>query len=74
MMMIIFTQHVTFVVNGAEYTVDLDPKYAVLEATTYDRCDPNYQFEAMVRFTDVMDVLIVEDVKAGHIEMQTASL
>ena len=51
-MMFDFTQPVTFVVNGAEYTVDLDPNYTVLEATTSDRCDPNYQFEAMVRFTD----------------------
>ena len=52
MMMVDFTQPVTFTVNGAEYTVDLDPNYAVLEATTYDRGDPNYQFEAMMRFAD----------------------
>ena len=49
--MVDFTQPVTFTVNGAEYTFDLDPNYAILEATTYDRGDPNYQFEAMVTFT-----------------------
>lgn len=48
--MVDFSQPVTFVVNGEETTLTLTPDMAVLAATTEDRGDPWYQFEAMVTF------------------------
>ena len=39
--------------NGEETTVELQPNMTILEATTSDRGDPNYQFEAMVTFDEL---------------------
>ena len=41
---------VTFIVNGVETTLTLEPSRAILEETTADRGDPWYQFEAKVDF------------------------
>ena len=49
--MVDFSQPVTFVVNGEETTLTLTPDMTILTATTEDRGDPWYQFEAMVTFT-----------------------
>ena len=48
--MVDFSRPVTFVVNEEETTLTLTPDMAVLAATTEDRGDPWYQFEAMVTF------------------------
>ena len=49
--MVDFSRPVTFIVNEEETTLNLTPDMAVLAATTEDRGDPWYQFEAMVTFT-----------------------
>lgn len=48
--MVDFSRPVTFIVNEEETTLNLTPDMAVLAATTEDRGDPWYQFEAMVTF------------------------
>ena len=49
--MVDFSRPVTFIINEEETTLNLTPDMAVLAATTEDRGDPWYQFEAMVTFT-----------------------
>ena len=49
--MVDFSRPVTFIINEEETTLNLTPDMAVLAATTEDRGDPRYQFEAMVTFT-----------------------
>ena len=48
--MVDFSRPVTFIINEEETTLNLTPDMAVLAATTEDRGDPWYQFEAMVTF------------------------
>ena len=48
--MIDFARPVTFVVDGAEHVLTLTPDRKILEETTVERGDPNYQFEARVTF------------------------
>ena len=49
--MVDFSRPVTLIINEEETTLNLTPDMAVLAATTEDRGDPWYQFEAMVTFT-----------------------
>ena len=48
--MIDFARPVTFVVNGTESALTLAPDRQVLEETTAERGDPNFQFETKVKF------------------------
>ena len=50
--MVDFDSPVTFVVNGEERTITVTPVRSVLEQTTAERGDPNYQFEAEVAFEE----------------------
>jgi len=50
--MVDFSRPVTFVVNGEETSLTLTPDMAVLAATTEDRGDPWFQFEAAVTFSE----------------------
>ena len=50
--MVDFSQPVTFTVNGEETTLTLTPDRSILTATTEDRGDPWFQFEAMVWFSE----------------------
>ena len=49
--MVRFDAPVVFRVNGDETTLDIVPDRLVLLETTWDRGDPNYQFEAVVTLT-----------------------
>jgi transposase-like protein len=51
--MIDFSQPVTFVVDGAAVCATVVPSRAVLEQTTNERGDPNYQFEARVSYSEL---------------------
>ena len=48
--MIDFARPVTFVVDGTESALTLAPDRQVLEETTAERGDPNFQFETKVKF------------------------
>jgi len=48
--MVDFSRPVTFTVDGGETSLTLTPDRALLAATTADRGDPEYQFEAKVTF------------------------
>lgn len=51
--MVDFSAPVTFVVGGEETALTLTPDMTILMATTLDRGDPWYQFEAMVTFKEL---------------------
>lgn len=51
--MVDFSKAVTFEVDGKRVTGFLQPDRSVLEATTNERGDPNYQFEARVSYSDL---------------------
>ena len=55
--MVDFEKPIAFIVNGAEITVKVNPDRAVLEKTTAERGDPNYQFEAEIAYAE-LDKLI----------------
>ena len=46
--MVDFSRPVVFVLNGAEIEKTLEPSLEILKQTTYERGDPNWQFEARV--------------------------
>ena len=46
--MIDFSRPVTFLINGREISVEVKPSLEILKATTLERGDKNYQFEAKV--------------------------
>ena len=52
--MIDFSRPVTFVIDRKEVSVLLEPSYEVLKATTWDRGDPNYQFEAKITYSELL--------------------
>jgi len=51
--MVDFEKPVTFIVNGAEIAVQVNPDREVLEKTTAERGDPNYQFEAEIPYAEL---------------------
>ena len=51
--MVDFEKPVVFSVNGAEIAVQVNPDRAVLEKTTAERGDPNYQFEAEIPYAEL---------------------
>lgn len=51
--MIDFSKPVEFVINGKRYTAMVVPDRTVLEATTAERGDPNYQFEAKIKLSEI---------------------
>ncbi len=53
--MIDFSKPVTFVLEDREVSLALTPSYEVLKATTYDRGDPNYQFEAKISYAELLE-------------------
>ena len=52
--MIDFAKPVTFVVDGREISVDVKPSLEILRATTLERGDWNYQFEAKVSYSQLL--------------------
>ena len=55
--MVDFARPVTFVVDGKSVTMEVVPLMSVLEETTAERGDPNYQFEAEIS-SELIDQLI----------------
>ena len=55
--MIDFEQPVLFELNGATVSLRVEPSMAVLKGTTWERGDPNYQFEAEVSYGDLLEKL-----------------
>ena len=51
--MVDFTQPVTVIVNGTPVSVEVTPDLRVLEETTAERGDPNFQFEAELFFSEL---------------------
>ena len=52
--MVDFSRPVVFVLNGAEIEKTLEPSLEILKQTTYERGDPNWQFEARVTSTALL--------------------
>ena len=55
--MIDFDRPVLFSVNGEEITLKVIPDQEVLTKTTAERGDPNYQFEAEISYSELMELL-----------------
>ena len=55
--MVDFDRPVIFEVNGEVLEVPVTTSRAVLEETTWERGDPNYQFEARISWTALQEML-----------------
>ena len=53
--MVDFAKPVTFTVNGKTARVWITPTRSVLEQTTQERGDPNYQFEAVIPYAALLE-------------------
>ena len=53
--MVDFTRPVTFILNEKTAELSLTPSRTVLEETTAERGDPNYQFEAEVKYSELIE-------------------
>ncbi|MBQ3668506.1 MAG: hypothetical protein II920_04690 [Clostridia bacterium] len=53
--MIDFARPVTFALDGREISVEVRPSLEVLKATTLERGDRNYQFEAKVSYSQLLE-------------------
>ena len=52
--MIDFLRPVKFILNGREISLMLEPDHELLVETTFERGDPNYQFEAAVSYSQLL--------------------
>ena len=52
--MVDFSRPVTFILNGREISLMLEPDHELLVETTFERGDPNYQFEAAVSYSQLL--------------------
>ena len=53
--MIDFARPVTFALDGREISIEVRPSLEVLKATTLERGDRNYQFEAKVSYSQLLE-------------------